>query len=100
MRFKKTKYYPFGKSFAITHFPYVFHKKELTEFDKNHEMIHGAQQAEMLILGYYILFYLIYFILWIKNGYRKNPFEIEAHENEHNPKYLKNRKPFNWIRYV
>ena len=58
----------------------------------NHERIHLYQQLELLYIGF-IIWYLIY---QIKYGYRNNPFEIEAFDNENDLDYLKSRKWYSW----
>ena len=35
-----------------------------------------------------------------KDAYRASPFEMEAYGNEHVIGYLKNRKRFEWLRYL
>ena len=77
MIFIKTKYYPAKGFNAITHWPFVFYKRD-SETMRRHEKIHGAQQKELLL----VFFYLIYFIEWIFKGYRGISFEKEAYTNE------------------
>lgn len=66
----------------------------------NHEAIHTAQMRELLWLP----FYAIYLIEWIVrlfldgNAYRNISFEREAYENESDPEYLAQRKPFSMWR--
>jgi hypothetical protein len=68
----------------------------------NHESIHIKQQAEMLV----IFFYLWYFVEWFikifiyrstRKAYYAISFEREAHENDDNLDYLQSRKRFYWI---
>ncbi len=69
----------------------------------NHELIHTAQQREML----FIFFYLWYAIEWIlrlitslnaAKSYRQMLFEREAYANGNNLKYLKKRRHFAWLK--
>ena len=67
-----------------------------------HEAIHTAQMKEML----YIFFYLWYFFEWLirlfckGNAYRNISLEKEAYEHDHDRSYLKNRKHYNWLRFL
>lgn len=90
MIFVKNKIIPFGRFNAITLYPFVFYKGNMNATTKRHEEIHGAQQKELLL----IFFYLIYFFEWIIKGYRGISFEKEAYNNENDPEYLKTRKHF------
>lgn len=87
---------PFKGFKAITLWPFIFARKELSDIDINHENIHGRQQLELLI----IFFYIIYLIEWLFKGYRSISFEREAYQNESNLDYLKNRRWFNWINLI
>ena len=80
---------------AITIFPFIF-TKDKNAITINHEKIHLRQQAEMLILPFFI-FYLVEAII---RGYRSISFEKEAYENENNLNYLKNRKLYSWVKYL
>ena len=82
---------PFKGFSAITIWPFIFTREEMNKTILNHENIHGAQQKELLLIG----FYLVYLIEWIFKGYRKVSFEVEAYQNEGNDNYLKSRKLFN-----
>ena len=88
----KNSIIPFGRFKAITLWPFIFVKKgnRFNEVDLNHEKIHGKQQLELALIG----FYLIYFIEWVAKGYRYVSFEREAYNNETNLDYLKNRKHY------
>lgn len=79
--------------------------KTITPETINHERIHIRQFMELLILGFLFL-YLWYMIAgyfkykdWVA-AYRNNPFETEAYEFESDLSYLKNRKWYNWRRYI
>lgn len=61
----------------------------------NHERIHFAQQKELWIIGFYVL----YLIWWLKYGYRNIPFEKEAHENENNLGYLITRDKYSYKKF-
>ncbi|MCL7764089.1 hypothetical protein MPF19_11725 [Polaribacter sp. Z014] len=93
---------------GITLFPFIFLKKEDLKNDKvlvNHEKIHLKQQAELLL----IFFYIFYSLEWVfkflkhKNGYlayKNLSFEREAYQNENNFNYIKNRKFWAFIKYL
>ena len=67
----------------------------------NHEKIHTAQIKEML----YVFFYVWYVIEWLirlpfGNAYRNISFEREAYDNQYDLNYLKNRKRFDFAKYI
>ena len=85
------KIIPFKGYKAITIWPFIFARKKLSEIDINHEKIHLAQQLELLIIP----FYIIYFIEWIFKRYRNISFEKEAYANQEDMNYLEwRRKPY------
>jgi hypothetical protein len=71
----------------------------------NHERIHLNQQKELLILPFY-LFYLLewiirtIFYLDSYRAYQNISFEREAYANEKNMKYLSQRKPYSFMKYL
>lgn len=83
---------------GIAIFPFIIIKKDYKREDRllNHERIHILQQLEMFVIPFYIL----YFYYSATRGYRNNPFEIEAFDNDDNLDYLKNRKFFSWTKHV
>ena len=89
---------------AITLFPFIISKEEMDDKTLNHEKIHIAQQAELLVIFFYLL-YVFYFIenyLFYKDtqmAYRMIPFEREAYRHDGDPEYLSKRKHFNWLNY-
>ena len=71
----------------------------------NHERIHLRQQAEMLV----VFFYVMYAFYYIRNrfrgqphwsAYRNIPFERESYEKEGDLNYLKNRKFWQWREFA
>jgi hypothetical protein len=96
---------------AITLGPFIFVSKGIErgtpQFDKliNHEKIHVVQQYETLIIGHwllYLLFTLIGLVRYrsIYKAYRRNPFELEAYDNEHDLLYLPQRRLYSWFKRI
>ncbi|HEU0137134.1 MAG TPA: hypothetical protein VFQ50_07580 [Flavobacterium sp.] len=70
----------------------------------NHEKIHIRQQAELLVVGFYIGYLCSYFIGLLKFGnhtkaYRNIIFEREAYVNENDFSYLKKRPFWNFLKF-
>ncbi len=95
---------------GITLFPFIVLRSSVKKTNKlkkkiivNHERIHLAQQREMFVLPFYMVYLANYLINLVRyrnhdKAYRNIVFEREAYANERNLKYLKNRKRFAWIR--
>ena len=71
----------------------------------NHERIHLRQQAELLILPFYILYGLEYVFRWAqyKNAYlayKNISFEREAYYHECSFSYLQSRKIWAFARFL
>ena len=47
-----------------------------------------------------IPFYICYLIAIYRKSYFNISFEKEAYANENDPNYLKNRKPFAFLKYI
>jgi hypothetical protein len=91
------KYIPFKGFKAMAIFPFVFVRGDkVSEKTLRHERIHFRQQFELFILG----FYLLYIGFYLAKGYKNNPFEKEAYQNDDNKNYLKERRLFSWIKYI
>jgi hypothetical protein len=63
----------------------------------NHERIHLRQQAELLVLPFYIWYGVEFMIRWLQHkntylAYRSISFEREAYAQERSFSYLKTRK--------
>ena len=71
----------------------------------NHERIHLLQQAELLIIPFY-LWYVMEYLMRLavyrnkKEAYHNISFEREAYSNEKNLNYLKNRSFWGFIKYL
>jgi hypothetical protein len=94
---------------AVSIWPFVWvrNKKEACS-DKillHQEKIHHQQQKELLLIGFFVWYLLEFLGLYLKyqnakKAYRQVSFEKEAYENEHNLDFLKNRKRWNFMRYL
>jgi len=90
---------------AITLYPFIVLNSECEHpVIINHEKIHLAQQKELWLVPFYVL----YVWYWIKGkiqgmtsheAYMSIPFEKEAYANEKDFKYLENRKKLAWKNY-
>lgn len=86
---------------AITIYPWIFSREAMSEETLNHERIHLAQQKEMFVIP----FFLLYIIEWVLrlpfgNAYKNISFEREAYANENNHSYLNDRKKYSNINYI
>lgn len=82
--------------------PYYVNRGKITI---NHETIHIKQAQEMLVIPFYVWYLTEWFIKLFRYGspskaYQKISFEQEAYLNQLNPKYVKSRKMFSWLKYV
>jgi len=93
---------------AITLFPFVFYRSKFyikRDEMRRYESIHIAQQIELLVIGFYIL-YLFFYLqnrfrkMNHKTAYREIPFEIETRSYENAYGYLEVRKKYAWTKYV
>lgn len=105
MKVIKTKHFPFGGYKAINIFGIIFTKKELSERELNHELIHTKQMKEMLYLFFYLWYGIEYLIIRIfhdtqHSAYRDISFEEEAYNNEADLNYINTRKHYAWSKYI
>ncbi|MEI6186878.1 MAG: hypothetical protein WCP46_00050 [Alphaproteobacteria bacterium] len=100
-----------ARTVGLTLYPYIFLRKSY--FDRmpkivldntiRHETIHIKQQAELLVLPFYIWYVVEYVIKFFKYGayaYENLSFEREAYQNEKDENYLSTRKPWSFIKYL
>jgi hypothetical protein len=89
---------------AITLFPFIISRDEMSEDVLRHESIHIAQQKELFVLFFYILYgwdYLKGFIKYKDKelAYYRIRFEQEAYAQMLNEHYLENRELYSWRKY-
>ena len=92
---------------AMAVFPFIFVKRNDYRHDVvliNHEKIHLAQQLEMLLIPFYVLYFGHYLFNLLKyrnhdEAYQNICFEQEAYTHEMDLNYLKRRKFWNFWRY-
>jgi hypothetical protein len=98
---------PFLKVNAMAMFPFILLRDEKMRNDEvllNHERIHLRQQAELLVLPFYVLYLLNYLVNLAR--YRKHypayfgiSFEREAYQKETDLAYLDCRRWYNWLSF-
>ncbi|MBC7440762.1 MAG: hypothetical protein H7250_12375 [Flavobacterium sp.] len=93
---------------GLTLFPFILVSEKADLKDEkliNHEKIHIQQQKELLILPFYFWYFIDFVIQFFKfknknSAYRNICFEKEAYANEKNLNYLKQRKFWNFLKYI
>jgi len=89
---------------AITLYPFIITREEMSDDLLRHESIHIAQQKELFVVLFYLLYgwdYLKGFIKFRDKelAYRRIRFEQEAYSHMFNEHYLENRKTYSWRKY-
>tara|TARA_B110000211_G_C13947753_1_gene494680 strand:+ start:399 stop:737 length:339 start_codon:yes stop_codon:yes gene_type:complete len=90
---------------AITLYPFIISKGEMSDITLNHEKIHIKQQAELLVIGFYAL-YVWYWCIALAKGLRGDeayhaiPFEKEAYANQEDAEYNQKRERLAWFNYL
>lgn len=93
---------------GIALFPFIIINSGLTAQRQmvllNHERIHIRQQLELLVVPFYILYLTNYLINRIRytshqEAYRNIIFEREAFSKESDPKYLSERKIWQFLKF-
>lgn len=88
-------------------YPFILISHQALLKDKaliNHERIHLRQQAELLVIPFYLLYLLNYLLNLMRyqnhhKAYLNIVFEREAYAKENNLAYLKSRKWYSWLMY-
>lgn len=91
---------------GLTIFPFVIVRDKSDSADPillNHERIHLRQQAELLVVPFFLWYLIDYAIQLARyrnpaNAYRNILFEREAYGNERNLLYLKTRRFWGFLR--
>lgn len=97
------KRHPMGQDFlAICLFGFVFSVRPLSRQELNHELIHAAQQRELLYLPFFIWYGLEWLVLYFKyrdgmEAYQNIRFEKEAYRHQADLLYLKKRKHYHYL---
>lgn len=105
-----SKHLPIGREMnAMAVWPFIIVKmsraKYFTARVERHERIHLAQQKELFLIGFFILYVLFFLIKqvacrkWME-AYKRNPFEREAYAKEKDAAYLESRKHYSWTSYL
>ena len=111
---------PFDGFKAMVIGPFIFARRGATILERNlhHEGIHWEQQKEMLIIGFYIAYLLLWAIEMIhclfsrsrgtyrathklsvsKRAYYSIAFEREAYRHEEDNEYLRKRQHYAWLK--
>ena len=95
----------FIKIHAITIYPFIICRTVLRQPTRSHEFIHIAQQKELWVIGFYILYvwYWLKNIFWNKmssrEAYLNIPFEREAYENQDDEIYALIRNRMAWKKW-
>ena len=90
---------------AITLFPFIISRDEMSEVTIRHECIHIEQQRELLVVFFYIL-YIWYWLMGKVKGmtnddaYMNIPFEQEAYEKMYDENHLIERERHAWRQYI
>lgn len=93
---------------GITLYPFIFVRDESLKHNLTiitHERIHLRQQAEMLVLPFYIWYggEYLYRLIRYRNrntAYRNISFEREAYKHEANPDYITHRRFWNFLKFL
>lgn len=93
---------------GITLFPFILIKKPEGKTNRvliNHEKIHLRQQAELLVIFFYIWYVIEYYYWYFKlrdsfMAYKYISFEREAYAKEDDFGYLKKRRLFSFWKYI
>lgn len=101
-------YVPFLKVAGMALYPFILVGEKHYRYDEilvNHERIHLAQQLEMFIFPFYLLYLFNYFINLIRyqqhhTAYMNMYFEREAYCHEKDLTYLHSRRLWNFLKYL
>ena len=114
-----SKYIPFGNYQAMAVWPFLIARsdKNIPSITVQHELIHGEQQKELLLIGFWVVYViaaikeLVHCIIDKKRGQNRKGtrnlihrigrsliFEREAYNEEATYGYLKERRHYAWLR--
>ncbi len=93
---------PIGKDYyAICLFGFIFSIRPLNATELNHELIHAAQQKELLYIPFFIWYAIEWLVLFLKfkdstSAYYHIRFEQEAYSHQGDAAYLTKRKHYRY----
>ena len=97
----------FNFAAAITLWPFILIRPGIKPDQRllNHEKIHLRQQEELLVIVFYLWYVIEYLIRFARHrnhydAYMNISFEKEARNFERNSDYLKQRKRFNFLKFI
>ncbi len=102
--FVHTRRFPPRRFHAITLFPFVFYNGQpMDEIEVRHETVHLWQQAALLIVGFYVLYFVFWFagvVVYrdLDKAYRGIPFERSAYFLEKQSVVSPLKQSFHWLR--
>lgn len=106
MKIIYNKVLPFGRGLhALNLFGVIFAKGLCDDALLNYENIHTAQMKELFYVGFYILYLLEWVVRLLQyrsfaKSYENISFEREAYAHQHDRLYLKDRKPYAFVRHL
>ena len=98
-----TRRFPPRRFHAITLFPFVFYNGQpLNGREVRHETVHLWQQAALLLVGFYVLYFVFWLIGLLRyrnsdRAYREIPFERSAYILESKSGVSPARQSYHWI---
>jgi hypothetical protein len=98
----KIKRLPFGSNFlAITLGELILTTDRMDDYELNHELIHVAQQRELLYLPFFVWYVTEWLVLTLKyrdwmKAYYNIRFEREAYRHQHDLSYLSHRRHYHY----
>lgn len=98
-----TRRFPPRRFHAITLFPFVFYNGQpLNGREVRHETVHLWQQAALLLVGFYVLYFVFWLIGLLRyrnrdRAYREIPFERSAYILESKSDVNPIRQSYHWI---
>jgi hypothetical protein len=98
----KIKRLPFGGNFlAITLGELILTTDKMDDYELNHELIHVAQQRELLYLPFFVWYVTEWLVLTLKyrdwmKAYYNIRFEREAYRHQHDLSYLSHRRHYHY----
>ena len=89
---------------AITLFPFIVSRDEMSDDVLQHETIHILQQKELFVVFFYLLYGWDYLRGWLKyrekeKAYYQIRFEQEAYAHMYKEGYIDQRPKYNWLQY-